>query len=173
MLEGIFTQKIQPLDEIMPYPPYPSYSSGLKESDKAIYKYALNSTDFPNLIIVDPLYDCEGNAILPGYYGLVLSDDRLFLILVQSEKVIATIPVFKLEEDKKEVEKLHDKEYLKQKAKDDAKQAKLNAKRAKQGLPPEKKEVYMNAGIEYQKDGDYYLIKYERGRIRAWGAIKN
>jgi len=30
----------------------------------------------------------------------------------------------------------------------------------------------MEATIDYIKDGGYYLIKYEKGFIRAWGAIK-
>ena len=30
----------------------------------------------------------------------------------------------------------------------------------------------MDATIEYIKEGGYYLITYEKGFIRAWGAIK-
>ena len=30
----------------------------------------------------------------------------------------------------------------------------------------------MDATIEYVKNGGYYLIMYEKGFIRAWGAIK-
>ena len=32
--------------------------------------------------------------------------------------------------------------------------------------------VYRNANIEYIKDGQYYLVTYENGFIRAFGAIK-
>lgn len=172
MIDGVFTQDIKPLDEYMPYAPYPMYPSGLKDSDKAIFRYAHSSSNHPNLIIVDPIYDQLKNVIMPGYYELVLSDDRIFLLLLQSDKIIAIIPVFKYEEDKKAVEKLHDKKYLKEQAKEQKKQAKIDAKRAKQGIPPEEKLPYMKASIEYDKDGGYYLVKYERDRIRAWGAIK-
>lgn len=169
---GVFSQNIKSVDEVMPYPPYPSYPSGIMDKDKTIYRYAPKSSDFPNLIIVDPLYDDEGNVISPGYYSLILSEERDFLILAQSEKPIAKIPVFRLEEDKRAVEKLRDKKYQKKLAKEAKKQAKLDLKRAKSGVPSEEKSVYMNATIEYKKDGAYYLIKYERDRIRAWGAIK-
>ena len=30
----------------------------------------------------------------------------------------------------------------------------------------------MNAQIEYIEEGGYYLITYENGMYRAWGAIK-
>lgn len=169
---GVFSQDIKTTDDVMPYAPYPNYPSGIKEGDKPVYRYATKTSDFPYLIIVDPIFDNDRNFIAPGYYGLMLSDDRKFLMLIQSEKIIATIPVFKLEEDKKAVEKLHDKKYQKQQAKEQKKQAKIDAKRAKLGNPPAEKTVYMNATIEYKVDGGYYLVKYERDRIRAWGAIK-
>ena len=37
---------------------------------------------------------------------------------------------------------------------------------------PKKDYVHMEAHIDYIKEGKYYLIRYERGVIRAWGAIK-
>ena len=172
MISGVFSQDIQSPDQYMPYPPYPMYPSGLKDSDNAIFRYAHNASDSPNILITDPIYDEQRNVIVPGYYELVLSDDRQFLILAQSDKIYAVIPVFKFEEDKEAVAKLRDKKYQKQLAKEQKKQAKLDAKRAKRGIPPEEKTVYMKASIEYDKQGGYYLIKYERDRIRAFGAIK-
>lgn len=172
MLEGIFTQKLVPIEEYMPYAPYPMYPSGLKDSDNSIYRFALPTSAYPVLLIVDALFDSENNMILPGYYTLALSADRTNLILVQGEKMIATLPVFKLEEDKEELKKLQDPKYQKQLAKEEKKQSKIDAKQAKNGIAPTEKEIYMKADIEYHKDGDYYLIKYERDRIRAWGAIK-
>lgn len=172
MWEGIFVQKNVPVEDIMPYAPYPIYSSGLKESDNSIYRYAKNLSDFPNLVIVEPIYDEAGNVIQPGYYGLVLSDDREFLVLIQGDLIFAVIPVFRLQEDKQALAQERDKKYIRQKAKKDKERAKRNVKLAKSGIPPEVDEVYMDATIEYQPNGDYYLIKYERDKIRAWGAIK-
>src|SRR5574344_2564951 len=82
---------------------YSRYPGGIKEWDKAIYRYSLQSTKSPNLIIPDYIQDSAGNIILPGYYELVLSDDKTFLLLVQSSKVIATVPVFKVQIEKSDV----------------------------------------------------------------------
>ena len=172
MLPGVLSQDIESVDAIMPYPPYPTYPSGLVDKDNAIYRYAKSSSDSPCLIIVDPIYGRDETVVLPGYYALVLSEDRTFLMLVQSEKLVALFPVFKLEEDKIQLEQLKDKKTQKKLAKAQKAQAKIDAKRKRSGLGPEVKEVYMKATIEYDKIGSYYLIKYERGRIRAWGAIK-
>lgn len=171
-MSGIIHQQMESLDAIMPYGPYPTYPSGILDEGKSIYRYAHQTSRHPNLIIPSAIYDDQRNVIVPGYYELVLSDDRQFLILVQSDNIIAVIPVFKLEEDKQEVEKLRDKKYLKKQAKEQKKQDKIDAKRAKVGMPPEEKDIYMRATIEYVKKEQYYLIKYERDRIRAWGAIK-
>lgn len=170
---GIFTQKLEDVDELMPYPPYPSYPSGLKDKDNAIYRYGQKTSDFPNLTIVNAIYDKDGNVIMPGYYGLVLSDERDLLFLIQGDCVVATVPVFRFEEDRKKIEKLRDKKYQKKLVKEQKKQARLDAKRAKSGVPPVENQVYMDATIEYSEQGQYYLIKYERERIRAWGAIKS
>ena len=49
---------------------------------------------------------------------------------------------------------------------------KTNKKRAKVGMPPDEPEIFMEAEIEYNQKGNYYLIKYQRGTIRAWGVFK-
>ena len=46
-------------------------------------------------------------------------------------------------------------------------------KYAKTGAtPPPEEYIHLDASIEYIKEGGYYLIRYEKGFIRAWGAIK-
>ena len=39
-------------------------------------------------------------------------------------------------------------------------------------MPPDTPEIHMEASIEYDEKGKYYLIKYQRGTIKAWGAFK-
>lgn len=172
MIDGLFHQQLKPVDAIMPYPPYPTYPAGTADQDKSIYRYAHKSSDSPVLIIVDSILDRQGNSISPGYYSLILSEDRKFLLLAQSEKLVASFPVFKLEEDRVQIEQMKDKKLQKKLAKEKKAQEKIDIKRAKSGLGPEIKEVYMKASIEYKTEGAYYLVKYERGKIRAWGAIK-
>ena len=70
---------------------------------------------------------------------------------------------------------MRDNKALKQQKKQEKEIAKTNKKREKKGMPPISKEddIYQEAGIEYIHDlGGYYLIKYERGDVRAWGAVK-
>ena len=47
-----------------------------------------------------------------------------------------------------------------------------NEKRSKVGMKPDEPEIHMEASIEYVPNGQYYLIKYQRGAIKAWGAFK-
>ena len=54
---------------------------------------------------VDYIYDYNGNYIAPGMYEIALSDDKEFLLLIESHKLIAVIPVFKLAQNDAEVEK--------------------------------------------------------------------
>lgn len=166
------------IDELMPYPPYPYYSSGITDDTKALYKYGLRESQYPTLTLVDPIFDNDRDLIPPGHYELAISNDKTFLIIFESERVVATLPVFKYEEDKTQVKSQKPPHPLsraarkaKKKAKKDFKQAQ---KYARQGMkPPESEpEVYMKASIEYDVEKRCYIIKYERGKIRAWGAIK-
>lgn len=161
----------QQYEKYMPKAAYPRYPSGVRTDENAIYRYAHDSSDFPNLTIIDPIYDSQGNVIMPGYYGLALSDDQKFLLLLQTRQIIAKLPVFKLEEEKKASSQV-DPKFEKEKKREEKRRAKKNKKLAIAGVPQGAKQVYMNASIEYQKDGNYYVIKYERDQIRAWAAIK-
>ncbi len=173
MLEGLYTEKILTFPEIRPYPVHPQETSGVGLGSQAIYRYSLRDSDYPILIIVDKISDTEGNLIPAGHYELALSDERDFLILMQTKNPVAIIPVFKVEEDKEAYNKEFDKDYQKMKKKREKEREKTNKKRAEVGMPPDEEKVHMRATIEYIKDGNYYLIKYERGTIRAWGAIKS
>ena len=49
----------------------------------------------------------------------------------------------------------------------------IDKKYAKTGATkPPTEHIHMEASIEYIKEGGYYLIRYEKSFIRAWGAIK-
>ena len=172
MFEGYFVEKTFMHDRIRPYPIEPQITSGLVEGSQMIYRYALRESDYPTLIIVEPIRDGDSDFIAPGHYELALSDERDFLILLQSKEPVAIIPVFKVEEDDLEKERLKDTKYQKQLKKEAKEKAKTNAKRARKGMPPVSEHIDMDASIEYNKEGDYYLIKYQRATIKAWGVIK-
>ena len=172
MLEGLFVEKVLMHENIRPYQIEPQETSGLSVGSEMYYRYSLRESDYPTLIIIDPIYDGEKNVIKPGHYELALSDERDFLILIQSKKPIAIIPVFKIEEDESEKDRLNDPKYKRELKREAKEKKKVNEKRARKGMPPVQDYIHMEASIEYDPDGDFYLIKYQRGTIKAWGAIK-
>jgi hypothetical protein len=151
------------------------YRSGIKEGEKGYEIYAQPSSTNPTLIIPSEIYDDARNVIMPGYYELVLSGDRTMLSLTQSGQEVAVIPVFKIQEDKTQdvAPPPMDNKSQKKFDKEQKKKEKKHKQQVRKGeIPDAAPAIYTNATIEYDEKGDYYLIKYERGRIRAWGAIK-
>ncbi len=174
MLEGMYVENIMMHSETRVYPTEPQISAGVIDGSQAIYRYSLRESSYPTLSIVDEISDSQGNIIPPGHYELALSDERDFLILMQSKKPIAIIPVFRVDVDMSTYAVVKDKKALKKEKKEKKEIAKTNAKRAKQGMPPvnTEKDIYQEASMEYIPAGGYYLIRYERGDVKAWGAIK-
>ena len=174
MLEGMYFENIIMHSETRVYPQYPTITSGLKEGTDAVYRYGLRESTYPTLVIFDELQDADGNFIPAGHYELALSDDRQFLLLLESKELRAIMPVFKLEVSMDEQPQVHDFKSLKQKRKKDKEILKTNRKRERKGMPPvdEEEQVYQEASIEYNKGGNYFLIRYERGDVKAWAAVK-
>lgn len=174
MLEGVYIDNIMMHSETRVYPTEPQISAGLIVGTQSIYRYGLRESSYPTLSLVDELRDSQGNIIPPGHYELALSDERDFFILSQSKQALAIIPVFKLEIDMSEYAQVRDKKSLKKKQKEAKEISKTNKKREKQGLPPvnEEQDIYQEASIEWISSGSYYLIRYERGDVKAWGTIK-
>lgn len=176
MFEGMYVENIMMHSETRVYPTEPQISAGVVLGSQAIYRYALRESSYPTLSIVDAITDGNGNTIQPGHYELALSDERDFLILMQSKQAIAIIPVFKVEIDMSEYAQVRDNKALKKQKKKEKEIAATNKKRAKQGMPPvnEDEDINQEASIEYVsgEGKNYYLIKYERGDVRAWAAIK-
>ena len=182
MIDGVVTPALRDIDYLAPAAPYPVIPSGVTIYQKSIYRYSIPTDEQPTLMIVDYIPDHNGNFIKPGYYQLALSDDREFLYLIESKDLIAVIPVFKLEENETEMRKLYaDKKQLTREEKRERNRKKrqekfkkiIDAKYAKSGATPPQEYQHMEADMRYVKDGEYYLIKYEKGYIRAWGAIKS
>lgn len=174
-LEGMYFEKEMLHSETRIYPQYPTYTAGNLLGSEAIYRYGLRESSYPTLSIVDELSDGKGNVIPAGHYELALSDDRQFLILLESKQPLAIIPVFKVEVSMSEKKQVHDRKSLREKKKKEKEIIKTNKKRAKIGMPPVDMEeaIYQEATMEYVKDGDYFLIRYERGDVKAWAAVKS
>ena len=174
ILEGMFYENAMLHSETRPYPQYPTITAGLMVGTQAIYRYGLRESSYPTLSIVDEITDGKGHIIPPGHYELALSDDRQFLILIESKQPLAIMPVFKVEVTMDEKPQIHDAKSLRAKNKKEKEIAKTNRRREKKGMPPVNKEeeIYQEATMEYIKDGGYFLIRYERGDVKAWAAIK-
>ena len=170
MFEGIFVEKVLTHPNIRPYPQAPQETAGTYSGTQGIFRYSLKDSDYPTLIIPDPLYDNNGGVIKPGYYELALSDSQEFLILLQSKNPVAVIPVIKIEEDETEKARLNNKTVKKELKKEQKEREKTNKKRAKVGMPPDEPQIFMEAAIEFKES--YYLLKYQKGTIKAWGAFK-
>lgn len=185
MIDGIVTPAIRDIDYLAPCAPYPAIPSGITAGQDTVYRYSIPTDEQPTLSVVDYIPDFNGNFLKPGYYQLALSDDREFLYLIESRNLIAVIPVFKLAENEEELKKYRDKQSLtkseqKELKKEERKSKRqekfqkiIDAKYAKTGATlPKKDYIHMEATIEYIKEGGYYLLMYEKGYIRAWGAVK-
>jgi len=181
MIDGIITPALRDIDYLTPSAPYPATPSGLTVHQNPIYRYSIPTDEQPVLTILDYIPDYNGNFIKPGHYELALSDDKEFLYLIESKELIAVIPVFKIAENEKEMRKYYEKnknlnkdekKALAKKKRKEKFQKIIDAKYAKTGATIPKEYEHMEATIEYIKDGAYYLIMYEKGFIRAWGAIK-
>jgi len=181
MIDGIVTPALRDIDYLAPSAPYPATPSGLTVHQNPIYRYSVPTDEQPVLAIENYIPDYNGNFIKPGFYQLALSNDREFLYLIESKELIAVIPVFKLAENEKELKKYYeknkelskeDKKVLAKKKRKEKFQAIIDAKYAKTGATLPQEYEHMEATIEYIKDGGYYLIMYEKGFLRAWGAIK-
>lgn len=175
MLEGVYVDNIMLHSETRVYPTEPQITAGLIVGSQSFYKYSLRESTYPTLSIVDEISDAQGNTIPAGHYELALSDERDFLILIQSRKAIAIIPVFKVDVDMSQYSVVRDNKSLRKQKKEDKEIAKTNCKRERKGLPlidKDEDDIYQEASIEYIPNGGYYLIRYERGDVKAWGAIK-
>ena len=181
MIDGIITPALRDIDYLAPAAPYPVIPSGITVHQGTIYRYSIPTDEQPALLIPDYIPDHNGNFIAPGYYQLALSDDREFLYLIESKDLRAIIPVFKIAENEREMHKLYakNKELTKQEKQERARKKRqqkykdiIDKKYAKTGATPPQEYEHMDATIEYIKEGGYYLIMYEKGYIRAWGAVK-
>ncbi len=156
-----------------------TYASGLEDKDKGHVKYGPPSSSEPILQISDNIYDKNFNMIPKGYYELNLSDDNNFLLLCERGMIIAKIPVFKIEQDKKKMEEYAKKnkkpngvfQALKYKCKSKW-EKRQRTKKLNNKFIEEDPQPYSDATIEYDIKGDYYIIKYEKEFIRAWGVLK-
>ena len=151
-------------DDILPYP---TYKSGLLDTDKGYVRFGYPSVSYPILNMPNILEDFEGNTLPPGHYQIVLSPDRRTLYFVESNQIKASVPVVKLiekmvsqEEEKKRIE---EQEKI-------AKKYKNNPRKRPLDQTERKKQASMEASIDNSQP-EYYILNYKNGNIKATGYI--
>ena len=151
-------------DDILPYP---TYKSGLLDTDKGYVRFGYRSVSYPILNMPYILEDFEGNTLPPGHYQIVLSPDRRTLYFVESNQIKASVPVVKLiekmvsqEEEKKRIE---EQEKI-------AKKYKNNPRKRPLDQTERKKQASMEASIDNSQP-EYYILNYKNGNIKATGYI--
>ena len=148
-------------------------SSGVKAEDKAIYKYAYPSSEYPVLILPNKIFDNTDNYIENGYYTLALSEDKKFLLLIQSCTLKAKIPVTKIEETPQTQEEIDEEKQLVSKMEEYRLKRKFKKfKEAEKKINDLKrrKQTLMSADI-FDSGMGYYILKYTNQNIKAWGYI--
>ena len=145
-------------DDILPYP---TYKSGLLDTDKGYVRFGYPSVSYPILNMPYILEDFEGNTLPPGHYQIVLSPDRRTLYFVESNQIKASVPVVKLiekmvsqEEEKKRIE---EQEKI-------AKKYKNNPRKRPLDQTERKKQASMEASIDNSQP-EYYILNYKNGNI--------
>ena len=152
------------------YVPQDIYYSGQKEETKLINKYSKNAKEATVLILEDDIVDKDGYGLKKGFYKINPDKYLDFLLLYQSGKLKAKIPVVEMEifesmnaQKEQKVEKMSYKKYEKQQQKEYRKYLK--------GENPQEIE-WSEAKIEYNKETNSYIIIYNSNIYQLIGIIK-
>lgn len=150
-----------------------SCPSGVMVEQKTIYTFAYPSSEYPVAIFPQELFDDSGNSISDGYYSVMLSEDKKFLLLVQSNILKAKVPVVKYVESQLTPEEAAEEAAIK--AKIDKATFKKKWKKLKEAEKELKdyntrKKAKMSADI-FDSGQGYYILKYWKQNQKAWGII--
>ena len=136
---------------------------------------AYPSSIYPVLNLGYPIYDNLGNKIDPGHYEVALSVDKKYLLLIQSKKLIARVPVIKVDfdeeafEENKEKFKELDEKLLKY-------QVKNNLKRInqfKKEIENQQKKLLSKNLVEIDNSNpEYFILDYRCNFATATGFIR-
>ena len=164
MLDDFQLPKIRDFDDLFPYP---TYKTGIYDKDKAPYVYSLDKTENPNMTCPYILRSGE-NSLDPGYYEVALSDDKRYLLLIQSRELKALVPAVKVVVQKdngayaKRVREIEQEKIKKKKKRKNTNKLDNELKNMK--------ELELKAKIYDSKEG-YYVIEYKKFNVYAWGYV--
>lgn len=150
-----------------------SYPSGLEAAKNPIYTYSYPDSQYPIITFPKAIFDGEGDSISDGYYAVILSEDKKFLLLAQSGVLKAKVPIVKYTEVKPTPEEASEEADIK----DRLEKAKLKKKWKKYKQAEKdlndyhiRQQAKMSADI-FDSGQGYYILKYSRNNQKAWGII--
>ncbi len=164
MFDDFKLPKIRDFEDLLQFPPE---AAGIRPQEKG-YFHPLPKTQRPNMINPFVLHDGE-NTLEPGYYEVALSDDKRYLLLIQSRQLKALVPALKVVVQQQSDADLNKRQEEFEKEKKKLKRKKRNVKRLENQYANEE-ELDMSAKIYDSKKG-YYVIEYNRKNVYAWGYI--
>ncbi len=154
--------------------PNPSYPTGVYDEDNPRYKYGPESTEYPNLTLPCLIYDERGNSIPDGYYMAVLSSDRKYIELYQSNRLKARVRVAKLVEKMFTDEELREEDEIIARLQYAQENKKLKKyKKAEEDLTAFRQKNAANSYAEIEDSGlGYYILKYNHKGMKATAYIQ-
>ena len=150
------------------FTPNEIYYSGEKEETKLIDKYSKRN-ELPILTLEDDIVNSEGYGLKKGFYNIVPDEYKDFLLVYQTGKLKAKIPVVEIKSTptinpkQQKPKKMSAGAYKKYKEKEYRKHLK--------GIDPEQFE-YTEVEIQYINENRAYLIKYKTNAYELSGIIK-
>ena len=150
------------------FTPNEIYYSGEKEETKLIDKYSKRN-ELPILILEDDIINSEGYGLKKGFYNVVPDEYKDFLLIYQTGKLKAKIPVVELKSTpatnskQQKPKKMSNRAYKKYQEKERKKYLK--------GINPNEYN-YIEVEIQYVSENNAYLIKYKTNTYELSGIIK-
>ncbi|MBQ8848144.1 MAG: hypothetical protein IJ003_04290 [Candidatus Gastranaerophilales bacterium] len=151
------------------YVPKEIYYSGEKEETKLLDKYNKEPREGTILVIENDIVNEEGYGLKKGFYNVKPDKYLDFLLIYQSYKLKAKVPIIKtqihesIDARTEKVEKMSYKKYLKEKEKEYRKYLK--------GENPKDIE-WTEAQIYYIPQNNSYLLIYNSNILELHGIIK-
>jgi len=151
------------------FTPHEVYRSGEKEETKLINKYSEESKELPVIVLEDDIVNEEGYGLKKGFYNVCPDKYLDFLLIYQSGKLKAKIPVVKVEvfesNNPKQMkpEKMSYSKYRKKLEKEYRKYMK--------GENPEEIN-WMEANIRQINGQNAWILEYNSNKLRLVGIIK-
>lgn len=145
------------------------YPSGQKEETKLIDKYTVKAEGAPVLVLEDDIVNEDGYGLKKGFYNVCPDKYLDFLLIYQSGKLKAKIPVVEVE-----VFETNNPEQIKPKKMSYSKYRKQQEKEYRKFLKGENPAQvdWREAKIQYFGEENAWVLEYNSNNLRLTGIIK-